>query len=145
MAKQTFLVKPGKQDAEFEIDKSQYSQGSGIKLKSFTLDGIRYSVTRVVNYFPVRWGKSNPGAGQRGIYELNDGSGEPKFAVIDDYRAIEGDWRILLEGEITDRDNSLDAVVNASDEDDVSLKVISIKSLNDFFKAFGIDPNDWKP
>lgn len=85
---------------------------SGIDLKGFVLtagemleitgesisDGtIEFTVERVIQYNPWNFGKVTPGAGQIGIYELKASNGKTYFALIKDYRAFEGDWRIMLE------------------------------------------------
>lgn len=84
---------------------------SGIDLKGFALSAgemlqitgediregaIEFSVERVVQYQPWNFGRYNPGAGQMGIYELKASNGDTYFVVIKDYRASEGDWRIML-------------------------------------------------
>lgn len=85
---------------------------SGIDLKGFVLtagemleitgesirDGtIEFTVERVIQYKPWNYGKRTPGAGQLGIYELKASNGKTYFAMIKDYIAFEGDWRIMLE------------------------------------------------
>ena len=70
--------------------------GSGIELKSFELGGLKLKVEQVIQYRPWNWGKIIPGAGQVGIYKLRLPDGGEKFALIKDYKAAEGDWRIFL-------------------------------------------------
>lgn len=85
---------------------------SGIDLKGFVLtagemleitgedirDGtIEFIVERVIQYKPWNYGKRTPGAGQLGIYESKASNGKTYFAMIKDYMAFEGDWRIMLE------------------------------------------------
>ena len=53
-------------------------------------------VEETIQYEPWQGGTRNPGAGQVGIYQLKDSNGQEKFALIKDYRAAEGDWRIFL-------------------------------------------------
>jgi hypothetical protein len=84
---------------------------SGIDLKGFVLtagemleitgesirDGtIEFTVERVVQYKPWNYGTVTPGSGQMGIYELRASNGKTYFALIKDYRAFEGDWRVML-------------------------------------------------
>ena len=69
---------------------------SGIELESFELEGLELKVEKVLQYRPWNWGEVNPGAGQVGIYKLRLPDGREKFALIKDYRAAEGDWRIFL-------------------------------------------------
>ena len=84
---------------------------SGIELKGFVLtagemleitgesirDGtIEFIVERVVQYKPWNFGKVTPGSGQMGIYELKASNGKTYFVLIKDYRAFEGDWRVML-------------------------------------------------
>ena len=85
---------------------------SGIELKGFVLtagemleitgesirDGtIEFIVERVIQYKPWNYGKITPGSGQMGIYELKASNGKTYFALIKDYRAFEGDWRVVLD------------------------------------------------
>lgn len=84
---------------------------SGIELKGFILtagemlevteesirDGtIEFTIERIIQYKPWNFGNVNPGAGQMGIYELKASNGKTYFALIKDYRAFEGDWRVIL-------------------------------------------------
>lgn len=84
---------------------------SGIDLKGFALtagemleitgesirDGtIEFTVERIIQYKPWNYGTVTPGSGQLGIYELKASNGKTYFALIKDYRAFEGDWRIAL-------------------------------------------------
>ena len=69
---------------------------SGILLKSFEWDGSKMKVIEIIQYVPWNFGSVNPGAGQLGIYEVVDHSGKKHFVLIKDYRATEGDWRIML-------------------------------------------------
>jgi hypothetical protein len=84
---------------------------SGIDLKGFALtaeemlkitgedirdETIEFTVERVIQYKPWNFGQYTPGAGQMGIYELKASNGDTYFVVIKDYRASEGDWRIML-------------------------------------------------
>lgn len=85
---------------------------SGLELKGFVLtagemleitgesirDGtIEFTVERIIQYKPWNYGKVTPGSGQMGIYELKASNGKTYFALIKDYRAFEGDWRIMLD------------------------------------------------
>jgi hypothetical protein len=74
--------------------------GNGIHLIEVRQFGMTLKVTRVLSYEPVAFGKQNPGAAQMGVYELKSEDGTTFYAIIRDYRAYEGDWRVVLEGEI---------------------------------------------
>jgi len=80
----------------------------GIRLKSFELDGKRWSVLATREYKPWNFGCVNPGAGQIGKYVVCDEPGKYFLATIKDYRAIEGDWRIFLIGKMTPTDLKLE-------------------------------------
>lgn len=82
---------------------------SGIELKGFVLtasemleftgDSVRdetveFDIEKVIQY--KNFGKVKPGAGQLGIYQLKASNGKIYFALIKDYQAFEGDWRIML-------------------------------------------------
>lgn len=84
---------------------------SGIDLKGFMLtteemlnitgedirdETIEFTVEKVIQYKPWDFGRYTPGAGQMGIYELKASNGGTYFVIIKDYRASEGDWRIML-------------------------------------------------
>lgn len=84
---------------------------SGIELKGFVLtagemleitgesirDGtIEFTVERIIQYKPWKYGTVTPGSGQLGIYELKASNGKTYFTLIKDYRAFEGDWRVML-------------------------------------------------
>jgi len=69
---------------------------SGIYLEAFELGGLRLRVKDIIVYKQWNWGHYNPGAGQVGVYKLEDQNGKLYFAVIKDYVAHEGDWRIML-------------------------------------------------
>ncbi len=88
------LDQGGKVNAEVNYEVKP--DGSGISLKGFKLDGLEMKVVEVIAYEPWNFGKLNPGAGQLGIYRLTTASGEERYALIKDYKAYEGDWRILL-------------------------------------------------
>ena len=94
------------------VDYRIKENNSGIELKGFALtagemleiteesikDGtIEFTVERVIQYKPWNYGKHTPGAGQLGIYELKANNGKTYFALIKDYTAFEGDWRVMLE------------------------------------------------
>ena len=72
------------------------SDRSGIELYGFDLDGIEYIVIETIQYRPWNFGMILPGAGQLGIYKIKGADENEKFALIKDYRAAEGDWRISL-------------------------------------------------
>ncbi len=93
------------------VDYRIKENNSGIYLKGFVLtagemlditgdsirDGsIEFSVERTIQYKPWNYGTVTPGSGQLGIYELKASNGKTYFALIKDYRAFEGDWRIAL-------------------------------------------------
>jgi len=93
------------------IDYRVKENHSGIELKGFVLTAgemlgitgesikegtIEFTVERVIQYKPWNFGKVTPGAGQLGIYELTASNGKTYFALIKDYVAFEGDWRIML-------------------------------------------------
>lgn len=69
---------------------------SGIELKGFDLDGHKWTVEETIDYRPWNYGKVTPGSGQMGIYMLVDQNGVEACALIKDYRAFEGDWRIMI-------------------------------------------------
>lgn len=84
---------------------------SGIELKGFVLtasemleftgDSVRdetveFDIEKVIQYKQWNFGKVKPGAGQLGIYQLKASNGKIYFALIKDYQAFEGDWRIML-------------------------------------------------
>jgi hypothetical protein len=84
---------------------------SGIELKGFMLtagemleftgesirDGsIELTVEKAIQYKPWNFGNVKKGAGQLGIYQLKGSNDKTYFALIKDYRAFEGDWRIML-------------------------------------------------
>jgi len=69
---------------------------SGINLCSFGLNGLELRVKDRLSYVPWRFGRVNKGSGQLGVYKLETPRGKLYFAVIKDYVASEGDWRIVL-------------------------------------------------
>lgn len=69
---------------------------SGIILDSFELNGLKLRVKERMSYEPWRFGRINKGSGQLGVYKLETTRGKTYFAVIKDYIAAEGDWRIML-------------------------------------------------
>ena len=94
------------------VDYRIKENNSGIELKGFVLtagemleitgesirDGtIEFTVERIIQYKPWNYGKINPGSGQLGIYELKASNGKAYFVLIKDYRAMEGDWRVMLD------------------------------------------------
>lgn len=110
MQKETFLLDYGGK-TDKNIDYRIKNNFSGIELKGFLLtagemleftgdsirdDTIEFAVEKTIQYKPWNFGKVNPGAGQLGIYQLKGSNGKVYFALIKDYRALEGDWRILL-------------------------------------------------
>ena len=93
------------------VDYRIKSNYSGLELKGFVLtagemleitgesirDGtIEFIVERIIQYKPWNYGNVNPGSGQMGIYELKASNGNSYFALVKDYRAFEGDWRVML-------------------------------------------------
>ena len=81
------------EDVDFGIKKGY----SGIDLKGFCLDGVKMEVEEVIEYEPWCWDQKRPGSGQIGLYKVKSGDVK-RYAVIKDYRAAEGDWRIFLLG-----------------------------------------------
>ena len=76
--------------------------GSGIILEELKIEERLFSC-KIIQcngeplYRPINWGKVNPGAGQAGIYRIKEKEGNAeKVALITDYRAAEGDWRIFI-------------------------------------------------
>lgn len=69
---------------------------SGIYLEAFALGGLVLHVKDIISYNPWNFGRVNKGSGQVGVYRLEDQNGNMYFAMIKDYRASEGDWRIML-------------------------------------------------
>lgn len=69
---------------------------SGIYLESFVLGGLRLRVIDTISYKPWNFGNVHKGSGQVGVYKLEDDAGKIYFAMIKDYIAHEGDWRIML-------------------------------------------------
>lgn len=80
-----------------KVDFQVKGDNSGIDLKSFELDRKKYQVIEVESYRPWFWGETNPGAGQIGVYTLRDNMGNAYRAIIKDYRAAEGCWKIHLQ------------------------------------------------
>jgi hypothetical protein len=70
--------------------------GSGINIGSFELGGLELRVKDRMSYEPWNYGRVNKGSGQIGVYKLETPGGKEYFAVIKDYIAMEGDWRIAL-------------------------------------------------
>lgn len=58
---------------------------------------FEFIVERIIQYQKWNFGKITPGAGQIGIYQVKDQEGKTWYALIKDYRAFEGDWRIMVE------------------------------------------------
>ena len=69
---------------------------SGIYLEAFEFGGLVLHVKDIIKYNPWRFGKVHKGSGQVGVYRLEDSAGKIYFAMIKDYIASEGDWRIFL-------------------------------------------------
>ena len=108
MAKDVGDIDPGK-DMEHEVSLLDYGgrtnenvvyrineNRSGIYLDAFELGGLRLRVKDILAYKPWNFGNYKPGAGQLGVYKLEDQDGKIYFAVAKDYIASEGDWRIML-------------------------------------------------
>lgn len=71
---------------------------SSIKGIVFPIKGeVRLTVVEIISYKPWNFGKFNKGSGQMGIYKLKDRIGGEYFALIKDYVASEGDWRIAIQ------------------------------------------------
>lgn len=69
---------------------------SGIVLDSFELNGLKLHVKERMSYELWRFGIVNKGSGQVGAYKLETPDGKLYFAIVKDYIATEGDWRIML-------------------------------------------------
>lgn len=67
-----------------------------LKIPEIAMGNIGFKVLITIQYKPWQWGKVNRGAGQIGIYRLRDHEDNIYFAIIKDYRASEGDWRIAM-------------------------------------------------
>lgn len=70
--------------------------GDSVNLHSFVLNGLMFHVKDRISYEPWKYGRVNKGSGQLGVYKLETSGGRTYFAVIKDYIAFEGDWRIVL-------------------------------------------------
>jgi hypothetical protein len=70
--------------------------GDSVNLHSFVLNGLTFHVKDRMSYEPWNYGRVNKGSGQLGVYKLETSWGKTYFAVIKDYIAFEGDWRIVL-------------------------------------------------
>lgn len=70
--------------------------GDSVNLHSFELNGMAFRVKDRISYEPWNYGCVNKGSGQLGVYKLETPGGKEYFAVIKDYIATEGDWRIIL-------------------------------------------------
>lgn len=87
-----------KADIGFQPDSRGVGTEHNIWIESS--DNIEFKVLETIQYKAWRWGEMVKGAGQMGIYKLKDQKGNVYFAVIKDYRAIEGDWGIrAIEGD----------------------------------------------
>ena len=74
----------------------------GIKLIEVREAGMTLRVSKVMSYKPFAFGEQNPGTAQIGVYRLMSRDGRMFYAMIRDYRACEGDWRIVLVGELAE-------------------------------------------
>ncbi len=96
-------------DMKYEIglldDKGRINKGvvhrvnedrSGIYLEEFELEGLKLHVEDILSYKPWNYGRVHKGSGQLGVYKLKSQEGKIYFAMIKDYIAYEGDWRIML-------------------------------------------------
>lgn len=79
------------------VDYIIHPDRSGIELKGFELNDHIWTVGEVIQYRPWNFGRITPGSGQLGIYKLVDQNGVEAWALIKDYAAFEGDWRIMIE------------------------------------------------
>jgi hypothetical protein len=84
---------------------------SGIVLTQLEVDNVTYEVVRTLAYVPWNFGKINPGAGQLGVYELEDSSGKKAYVLIKDYRSAEGNWKVILVGKIHETEQQLKHVL----------------------------------
>ncbi len=73
-----------------------YVVNPDLKIEGIAIGDIEFKVLDIIQYKPWNYGKVNKGAGQMGIYKLKDQKDNIYFAIIKDYRASEGDWRIML-------------------------------------------------
>jgi hypothetical protein len=85
-------------DYEGEINKGVLctNYGDCMSLRSFELNDMTFHVKERISYEPWNFGRIKKGSGQLGVYKLETSGGETYFAVIKDYIAFEGDWRIVL-------------------------------------------------
>lgn len=79
----------------FKISAEEMATVTGGKVRKEDGD-FDITVVKTVQYKPWRFGKTKPGSGQMGIYKIKDQNGKEWYALIKDYRAFEGDWRIML-------------------------------------------------
>lgn len=85
-------------DYEGETNKNVVftNYGDSLSLHSFELNEVMLCVKDRMSYEPWNYGRVHKGSGQVGVYKLENPEGKVYFAVIKDYIAFEGDWRIML-------------------------------------------------
>lgn len=79
----------------FRINAEEMAAVTGGKVKKED-DDFELTVVKTIEYRPWRFGTITPGSGQMGIYKIKDQNGKEWYALIKDYRAMEGDWRIIM-------------------------------------------------
>lgn len=83
----------------FRINAEEIAKVTGGRVKAIKEDkdeDFEFIVKNIIQYKSWNFGKITPGAGQLGIYQVNDKKGSSWYVLIKDYRAFEGDWRIML-------------------------------------------------
>ena len=81
----------------FRINAEDMAKATGGKVKVIKEDeDFEFAVEDIIQYKPWNFGKVKQGSGQLGIYKVSDQKGNIWHALIKDYRAFEGDWRIML-------------------------------------------------
>lgn len=79
----------------FKINAEEMATVTGGKVRKED-DDFDITVVKTIQYKPWRFGRITPGSGQMGIYKIKDQNNKEWYALIKDYRAFEGDWRIML-------------------------------------------------
>lgn len=83
----------------FKINAEEMAQVTAGNVKVIKEDNdndFEFTVEDIIQYKAWNYGKMTPGAGQLGIYKVKDKKGNTRFVLVKDYRAYEGDWRIML-------------------------------------------------
>lgn len=79
----------------FKLTAEDMSDMTGRPIREGDKD-FEFTVEKGIQYKPWNFGNVTPGAGQIGIYQVKDQRGKTWYALVKDYRAFEGDWRIML-------------------------------------------------